>query len=83
MVVTENKKSVLRYFSVKFKKNVCLAYTETNMLPEVEWVQKLTLMDEVWVPSSQEKQNLTDSGVKVPINVVPIPLDIEKILQSV
>lgn len=66
-------------YSDKFKKNVCLAYTETNMLPEVEWVQKLNLMDEVWVPSSQEKQNLTDSGVKVPINVVPIPLDIEKI----
>tara|TARA_R110002020_G_scaffold96911_3_gene231534 strand:+ start:161 stop:1276 length:1116 start_codon:yes stop_codon:yes gene_type:complete len=66
-------------YSDKFKKNICLAYTETNMLSETGWVQKLNLMDEVWVPSSQEKQNLLDSGVNVPISVTPIPLDIEKI----
>lgn len=78
-IVIQNVLPSLCDYSDKFKKNICLAYTETNMLPEVEWIHRLNLMDEVWVPSSQEKQNLEQSGVKIPISVVPIPLDIERV----
>lgn len=78
-VVIQNVLPSFCDYSSKFKKNICLAYTETNMLGETGWVEELNLMDEVWVPSSQEKSNLVDSGVTSDISVVPIPMDVEGI----
>jgi glycosyltransferase involved in cell wall biosynthesis len=78
-VVIQNVLPSYCEYSGKFKKNICLCYTETSMLGQTGWVEKLNLMDEVWVPSSQEKTNLELSGVIVKISVVPIPIDLEEI----
>lgn len=53
-----------------------IGYTmlEVDGLPK-EWVRQANLMDEVWVPSSFNKETFRDSGVKVPINVIPLGVD--------
>mgnify|MGYP003115077203 CR=1 FL=1 len=78
-VVIQNVLPSFCDYSSSFKKNICLCYTETNMLGETGWVESLNLMDEVWVPSSQEKTNLEQSGVVSDISVVPIPMDFDDI----
>jgi GT2 family glycosyltransferase len=62
-----------------FKKNTGrykIGYTmlEVDGLPG-EWVRQANLMDEVWAPSSFNKRTFHDSGVKVPIRVVPLGVD--------
>lgn len=47
---------------------------EVDGLP-TEWVRQANLMDEVWVPSSFNERTFRDSGVKVPIRVVPLGVD--------
>ena len=53
-----------------------IGYTmlEVDGLPK-EWVRQANLMDEVWVPSSFNKETFRDSGVKVPINIIPLGVD--------
>lgn len=53
-----------------------IGYTmlEVDGLPK-EWVRQANLMDEVWVPSSFNKETFLNSGVKVPINVIPLGVD--------
>jgi glycosyltransferase involved in cell wall biosynthesis len=53
--------------------NIGVFFTETRNLQKTGWVQKINLLDEVWVNSEMEKQSLVSSGVKVKINIVPIP----------
>lgn len=40
-----------------------------------EWVRQANLMDEVWVPSKFNKMTFQDSGVNVPIHVIPLGID--------
>lgn len=53
-----------------------IGYTmlEVDGLPK-EWVRQANLMDEIWVPSSFNKETFLDSGVKVPISVMPLGVD--------
>lgn len=53
-----------------------IGYTmlEVDGLPQ-EWVRQANLMDEVWVPSHFNEKTFRDSGVTVPINVVPLGVD--------
>lgn len=53
-----------------------IGYTmlEVDGLPS-EWVRQANKMNEIWVPSSFNKQIFTESGVKVPIHVVPLGID--------
>ena len=53
-----------------------IGYTmlEVDGLPK-EWVRQANLMDQVWVPSSFNKETFLNSGVKVPVNVVPLGVD--------
>lgn len=53
-----------------------IGYTmlEVDGLP-VEWVRQANLMDEVWVPSHFNAATFRDSGVTVPIQVVPLGVD--------
>lgn len=50
--------------------NVAYTAWETEHLPE-GWAALLNSMDEVWVPSEWNKTVFKDSGVKVPITVIP------------
>jgi hypothetical protein len=47
---------------------------EVDGLPK-EWVRQANCMDEVWVPSAFNVQTFRDSGVTVPINIVPLGVD--------
>lgn len=47
---------------------------EVDGLPP-EWVRQANMMDEVWVPSTFNERTFRDSGVKVPIRVVPLGID--------
>lgn len=53
-----------------------IGYTmlETTGIPK-EWVRQCNLMDEVWVPSSFNVETFRNSGVKVPIYVIPLGID--------
>jgi len=53
-----------------------IGYTmlEVDGFPK-EWVRQANLMDEIWVPSSFNKETYSASGVKVPINIVPLGVD--------
>ena len=53
-----------------------IGYTmlETTGIPK-EWVKQCNMMDEVWVPSHFNEKTFRDSGVKVPIHVIPLGVD--------
>lgn len=47
---------------------------ETDGLP-AEWVRQANLMDEVWVPSAFNVETFRNSGVTVPLHVIPLGVD--------
>ena len=53
-----------------------IGYTmlETTGIPG-DWVKECNRMDEIWVPSSFNVQTFRDSGVRVPIQVMPLGID--------
>lgn len=62
-----------------FKKNsgnyrIGFTMLEVDGLPK-EWVQQANAMDEVWVPSQFNVETFRNSGVKKPINVIPLGVD--------
>jgi glycosyltransferase involved in cell wall biosynthesis len=56
------------------KYKVGFTMLEVDGLP-TEWVRQANLMDEVWVPSTFNERTFRDSGVTVPIRVVPLGVD--------
>ncbi|NLF39973.1 glycosyltransferase, partial [bacterium] len=48
---------------------------EVNGLP-AEWVRQANLMDEIWVPTEFNRKTFSESGVKRPIHVMPLGVDI-------
>lgn len=60
-------------------KNIGLVNLETNSCRRAGWQRHLNLLNEIWIPCNHNKQTLLDSGVTVPIMVVPTPVDITKI----
>ena len=56
------------------KTKIGFTMLEVDGLPR-EWVRQANLMDEVWVPSSFNKQTFAASGVKRPIHVIPLGVD--------
>lgn len=53
-----------------------IGYTmlETTGIPK-SWVEECNRMDEIWVPSSFNVKTFADSGVKVPMHVMPLGVD--------
>lgn len=49
---------------------------EADSLPP-EWVKQCNKMDEVWVPSNFNKESFAKAGVRVPIYVMPLGIDID------
>lgn len=47
---------------------------EVDGLP-ADWVKQSNMMDEVWVPSNFNVQTFRESGVHVPIHVIPLGVD--------
>lgn len=47
---------------------------ETTGIPQ-EWVRQANMMDEVWVPSKFNVETFRNSGVIVPIHIIPLGVD--------
>ncbi len=59
-------------------KNVGTFFSETAHLDYTPWPKHCNLMDELWVSSQVEKENLCKSGVTKPIHKVNLPVDVTK-----
>jgi len=53
-------------FSSQFEKNVGIAILESNNLLENDWIRRINLMDEVWVPYDYKENSITKQIRKVP-----------------
>jgi glycosyltransferase involved in cell wall biosynthesis len=65
----------------RFKKNIGLFVLETNNIGNSICISNINKMDEIWVPSQQEKKCLIKSGVTKPIKAISQPLDTDSIKQ--
>lgn len=81
-VVIQNVLPHYMDYNGRFKKNIGLLYTETGSFNYTAWPVRMNHMDEMWVPSQADADNLLSSGVTVPIKQIPIPIDISKFQQS-
>lgn len=61
-----------------FGKNIAILEIETRYIKHTGWVDKLNMMDEVWVGSVYAAQNAYESGVKATIKIVPEPYVLSK-----
>jgi GT2 family glycosyltransferase len=61
---------------VKGRHRIGWTMLEVNGLPR-EWVDGCNLMDEVWVPASFNEDTFRASGVRVPIRVMPLGVDVD------
>ena len=65
------------YHCNKSIKNIGVFYTETSTFSESMWQKYVNLMDEAWVANSQMVQASLASGVKIPIEICPLPIELE------
>lgn len=56
-------------------RNISYFLCETEDIKATHWLERLELMDEVWVPTSFVRGALLKSGFSKPIRIVPIPCD--------
>ena len=61
---------------IKGRRRIGWTMLEVSGLPQ-EWVDGCNLMDEVWVPASFNVDTFSDSGVRVPIKVMPLGIDVD------
>jgi GT2 family glycosyltransferase len=61
---------------VQERRRVGWTMLEVTGLPQA-WVEGCNRMDEVWVPASFNVETFRDSGVTVPIEVMPLGVDID------
>ena len=59
--------------------NVGLCFFESGNLELSSWIDSINLLDLLLVPSKFEKKCLKESGVTIPIKVVPVPYDSTRI----
>ena len=68
-------------FNPRFKKNIALYATETSNFISSTWPRRINTMDEAWVINEQMANASKDSGVTIPITVMPHATDFEKFAQ--
>lgn len=61
-----------------FKKNIAMYFTETSNFSSTNWANKINTLDEAWVPNSEAIKVSQESGVKVPVEAIPIPTDLSR-----
>lgn len=61
-----------------FKKHICMYATETDRFEYSGWPHYINMMDEAWVFNNESMQSSINSGVTIPIKVVPHACDLEK-----
>lgn len=65
-----------------YAKNIALLHLGSTGLGITGWQSKLNMMDEVWVVSDPAKKILENSGITVPIHVVPVPVVVKEYQQQ-
>ena len=65
-------------YNSRFKKNIALYATETSNFISSNWHRKINCMDEAWVINEQMVKASKDSGVTIPIHIVPHAADFSK-----
>lgn len=52
-------------------KNIGFLAVESSNFSSTGWSRSINMLDELWVPNEQSKESAINSGVKVPVKVVP------------
>ncbi len=63
------------FYNAKLGRNISYFLCETEDIVATHWLDRLQLMDEVWVPTNFIRSALIKSGFSKPIRLVPIPCD--------
>ena len=58
-----------------FKYNIGITELETNNYSSSSIVKSINRLDQIWVPSSQEKNTLQKSGVTIPVKIISQPIN--------
>lgn len=59
-------------------KNIIYYQTETGNFKTIGWADEINIMDEAWVFCTYGRKAAKESGVKIPIDIVPMPIDTNK-----
>lgn len=72
--------NVLPYMLERYgiAKNICYYMCETSNFNNSGWQYRINTMDEAWVPCYHNKKASLDSGVKIPIQIVPLAVNLDK-----
>lgn len=65
-------------YNGNFKRNIAYYFTETSHFRNTSWAERLNLLDEAWVPCRSVEKSSKNSFVNIPINIVPVPANVEK-----
>lgn len=63
-------------YNKEFGKNIAIVDIETFNIKHSGWIDKLNLMDEVWVGSRFSAQSLLSGGLIRPIRIIPEPYNL-------
>ncbi len=64
-------------YNASFGKNICVPKIISRKLNHTGWIEKINMMDEVWVNSFFAEKSLRESGVDKLIKVLPEPFDLD------
>lgn len=76
--IIQNTYSEYIEYHKEFGKNIAIVEIETNNIKHSGWIDKLNMMDEIWVGSIFSAKSLLNSGVFKTIKIVPEPYDVSK-----
>lgn len=64
-------------YNKNFGKNIAITEIETSNIKHSGWIDKLNMMDEVWVGSRFSAKSLISSGLTTAIRIIPDPYNIK------
>lgn len=71
--------TIPQLFEKTYAYSIGICSVETNNIKDAQYIDKINLLDEIWAISSQEKKILKQAGVIKSINVVPPPVNIDRL----
>lgn len=72
----------MSHFSGNFRKNIIMFATETDNFRASGWRERVNCFDSAIVFSEQSRQACINTGVTIPVDVVPHPIDTQKFQRS-
>lgn len=76
-VVIQNVLPQFCYYSGAVRKNIVYYQSETSNFKQSGWSENINMMDEAWVFCAYGHKAAKNSGVTVPVNIVPMPTNID------